>query len=89
MIKDLIGELSRAESEKESKLKSIFQRLIERFCENHIKWRQFISTVAGNVLMYSDVLNLELDFSRCVCIMIVKIFPSMGKLRRNEIDTWL
>ncbi|XP_047969957.1 DNA mismatch repair protein MSH6 [Salvia hispanica] len=46
VIKDLIGELSRAESEKESKLKSIFQRLIERFCENHIKWRQFISTVA-------------------------------------------
>lgn len=54
-IKDLLGELSQAESEKESKLKSILQRLIERFCDNHVKWRQFISTVAGN----SIVLNGE------------------------------
>ncbi|KAL3648107.1 hypothetical protein CASFOL_009075 [Castilleja foliolosa] len=45
-IKNWIGELSKAESEKESKLKSILQRLIGRFCENHIKWRQIVSTVA-------------------------------------------
>ncbi|KAK4418061.1 DNA mismatch repair protein MSH6 [Sesamum alatum] len=46
VIKELIGELSQAESEKESKLKSILQRLIGRFCENHNKWRQLVSTVA-------------------------------------------
>ncbi|KAL8527225.1 hypothetical protein ACS0TY_005198 [Phlomoides rotata] len=45
-IKTLIAELSKAESEKESKLKSILHRLIERFCENHIKWRQLVSTVS-------------------------------------------
>ncbi|KAI3449400.1 hypothetical protein Pfo_006065 [Paulownia fortunei] len=46
VIKKLIGELSQAESEKESKLKSILQRLIGRFCENHSKWRQIVSTIA-------------------------------------------
>lgn len=46
VIKKLLGELSQAESEKETKLKSILQRLIERFCENHIKWRQLVSTIA-------------------------------------------
>lgn len=55
MIKKLIGELSQAESEKESKLKSILQRLIERFCENHIKWRQLVSTIAG----IDALLNVE------------------------------
>ncbi|XAR61404.1 hypothetical protein NMG60_11035096 [Bertholletia excelsa] len=45
-IKKLIGELSQAESEKESKLKSILQRLVGRFCEHHDKWRQLVSTVA-------------------------------------------
>ncbi|KAH7862176.1 hypothetical protein Vadar_001089 [Vaccinium darrowii] len=45
-IKNLIGELSQAESEKESKLKSILQRLIGRFCEHHNKWRQYVSSVA-------------------------------------------
>ncbi|XP_057782207.1 DNA mismatch repair protein MSH6 [Salvia miltiorrhiza] len=58
VIKDLIGELSRAESEKESKLKSILQRLIERFCENHIKWRQYISAVAElDVLISLSIAN--------------------------------
>ena len=46
-IKKLIGELSQAESEKESKLKSILQRLVGRFSEHHNKWRQLVSTVAG------------------------------------------
>ncbi|XP_057474469.1 DNA mismatch repair protein MSH6-like [Actinidia eriantha] len=45
-IKKLIGELSQAESEKESKLKSILQRLVGRFGEHHNKWRQLVSTVA-------------------------------------------
>ncbi|CAA0824896.1 DNA mismatch repair protein MSH6 [Striga hermonthica] len=46
VIKDLMKELAQAESEKEAKLKSILRRLIERFCENHIKWRQIVSTIA-------------------------------------------
>ncbi|KAG8389557.1 hypothetical protein BUALT_Bualt02G0241600 [Buddleja alternifolia] len=45
-IKKLLGELSQAESEKESKLKSILHRLIGRFCENHSKWRRIVSTIA-------------------------------------------
>ncbi|PSS14723.1 DNA mismatch repair protein [Actinidia chinensis var. chinensis] len=45
-IKKLIGELSQAESEKESKLKSILQRLVGCFSEHHNKWRQLVSTVA-------------------------------------------
>ncbi|KAL7151089.1 hypothetical protein ABFS83_04G007600 [Erythranthe nasuta] len=46
VIKNLLGELSQAESERELKLKSILQRLIARFCENHAKWRQMVSTIA-------------------------------------------
>lgn len=45
-IKKFLGELSHAESEKESKLKSILQRLISRFCEHHDKWRQLVSSTA-------------------------------------------
>ncbi|XP_057966669.1 DNA mismatch repair protein MSH6 isoform X2 [Malania oleifera] len=45
-IKRLLGELSQAESEKESKLKSILQRLIGRFCEHHNEWRQLVSAIA-------------------------------------------
>ncbi|KAJ9171734.1 hypothetical protein P3X46_015053 [Hevea brasiliensis] len=45
-IKKLLGELSQSESEKESTLKSILQRLIGRFCEHHDKWRQLVSTTA-------------------------------------------
>ncbi|KAL2556591.1 DNA mismatch repair protein MSH6 [Forsythia ovata] len=46
VIKNLIGKLSQAESEKESKLKTILQRLIGKFCEHHNKWRQLISTIS-------------------------------------------
>lgn len=45
-IKNLVGQLSRAESEKDSKLKSILQRLIGRFCGDHDKWRQLVSSTA-------------------------------------------
>ncbi|XP_062143527.1 DNA mismatch repair protein MSH6 [Alnus glutinosa] len=45
-IKKLVGELSQAESEKESSLKSILQRLIGHFCEHHDKWRQLVSATA-------------------------------------------
>lgn len=45
-IRKMLTELSQAESEKESRLKNILQRLIGRFCEHHTKWRQLVSTVA-------------------------------------------
>ncbi|KAL5863022.1 hypothetical protein ACOSQ3_000536 [Xanthoceras sorbifolium] len=45
-IKKLLGELSQAESAKESALKSILQRLIGQFCEHHNKWRQLVSAMA-------------------------------------------
>ena len=46
-IKKFLGELSQAESEKESALKSILQRLIVSFCKYHDKWRQLVSATAG------------------------------------------
>lgn len=46
VIKKSIGELSQAESEKESKLKNILQRLVEHFSMHHDKWRQLVSTTA-------------------------------------------
>ncbi|KAK1281168.1 DNA mismatch repair protein MSH6 [Acorus gramineus] len=46
-IKKLLTELSHAESEKESKLKSIMQRLIGHFSEYHPKWKQLVSTTAA------------------------------------------
>lgn len=45
-IKKLLRELSEGESEKESTLKSILQRLIRRFCEHHNKWRLLVSATA-------------------------------------------
>jgi len=48
VLKELILELSKAESEKESKLKGILQNLIQLFVEHHTEWRQLVSVVAGN-----------------------------------------
>lgn len=45
-IKKLLAELSLAESEKESSLKSILKRLIGKFCEHHLQWRQLVSAIA-------------------------------------------
>uniref|UniRef100_A0A804UDM6 DNA mismatch repair protein n=1 Tax=Zea mays TaxID=4577 RepID=A0A804UDM6_MAIZE len=45
-LKELILELSKAESEKESKLKAILQNLIQLFVEHHTEWRQLVSVVA-------------------------------------------
>ncbi|CAI0425112.1 unnamed protein product [Linum tenue] len=45
-IKKLLVDLSQTQSEKESKLRSILQRLIGQFCEHHTKWRQLVSTIA-------------------------------------------
>jgi len=45
-LKELISELSKAEAEKESKLKGILQNLIQLFVEHHSEWRQLVSVVA-------------------------------------------
>lgn len=45
-IKKLLAAVSQAESEKDSKLKSILQRLVGRFCEHHNNWWQLVSTIA-------------------------------------------
>lgn len=57
-IKKSLEKLSQAESEKESSLKSILQRLIGRFCEHHLKWRQLVSAIAG-----CDVFPLHTDMN--------------------------
>ncbi|KAH6813900.1 MUTS-like protein 6 [Perilla frutescens var. frutescens] len=78
VIKHLIGELSQAESEKESKLKSILQRLIERFCENHIKWRQLVSTVAEiDVLISLSIASDYYEGKSCR--------PVIASLNPNEV----
>ncbi|KAL3849679.1 hypothetical protein ACJIZ3_011561 [Penstemon smallii] len=59
LIKKLIGELTHAESEKEAKLKSILQRLVGRFCEDHTKWRQMVSTVAELDVLISLSISSE------------------------------
>lgn len=46
-IKKSVGELTRAESEKDANLKSILQRLISKFCKHHDEWRQLVAVVAG------------------------------------------
>ncbi|KAF8657666.1 hypothetical protein HU200_059821 [Digitaria exilis] len=45
-LKELISELSKAEAEKESRLKGILQNLIQLFVEHHCEWRQLVSVVA-------------------------------------------
>nr|XP_043621145.1 DNA mismatch repair protein MSH6 isoform X2 [Erigeron canadensis] len=60
VIKDCLRELSEAESEKESKLKSIMQRLIGRFCEHHVSWRQLVTTVAELDVLVSIAIASDL-----------------------------
>ncbi|KAL5060662.1 hypothetical protein RYX36_032266 [Vicia faba] len=45
-IKIFLKELSHAESERETLLKSTFQRLIGRFCEHHTQWKQLVHATA-------------------------------------------
>ncbi|XP_024965615.1 DNA mismatch repair protein MSH6 isoform X2 [Cynara cardunculus var. scolymus] len=59
-IKNYIKKLSEAESEKESKFKSIMQRLIGRFCEHHVSWRQLISTAAELDVLISIAIASDL-----------------------------
>lgn len=59
-VKLWLAELAQAEREKESSLKNILQRLIGRFCEHHIKWRQLVSTTAELDVLIS--LAIACDF---------------------------
>lgn len=68
-IKKLLSELSQAESDKESALKSILQRLIKQFCEHHIKWRQLVSATAG---IQTLLLQIGLRFSPLFCDILQK-----------------
>ncbi|KAL4572174.1 hypothetical protein LXL04_018943 [Taraxacum kok-saghyz] len=70
-IKHYIRELSEAESEKESKLKSIMQRLIGRFCEHHVSWRQLVSTVAElDVLMSISIASDMYEGPTCRPVIV-------------------
>ncbi|PRQ21660.1 putative DNA mismatch repair protein MutS [Rosa chinensis] len=60
-IKKSLTELSQAESDRESSLKSILQRLIGQFCEHHIKWRQLVSVTAELDVLIS--LAIASDYS--------------------------
>ncbi|KAF2304770.1 hypothetical protein GH714_037905 [Hevea brasiliensis] len=77
-IKKLLGELSQSESEKESTLKSILQRLIGRFCEHHDKWRQLVSKQqywcsdgASFVLLTGPNMGGKSTLLRQVCLAVI------------------
>ncbi|KAJ8573706.1 hypothetical protein K7X08_010217 [Anisodus acutangulus] len=55
VLKKLIGELSLADSEKESNLKSILRRLIGRFCEHHNKWRELTSASRNSLVALDEL----------------------------------
>nr|XP_016507671.1 PREDICTED: DNA mismatch repair protein MSH6-like [Nicotiana tabacum] len=75
VLKKLIGELSQADSEKESKLKSILQRLIGRFCEHHNKWRELVSITAELDVLIS--LSIASDYYEGpTCRPNIKSVPS-------------
>jgi hypothetical protein len=59
-LKELILELSKAESETESKSEGI-QNLIQLFVEYHTEWRQLVCVVAGN----TSWLHAILSFLHC------------------------
>lgn len=70
-----MGELSQAETERESKLKSILQRLIGRFCEHHSIWRELISTIAGNLAFSnSSVCPTHFGFIVLITANLKKMF---------------
>ncbi|XP_010556697.1 PREDICTED: DNA mismatch repair protein MSH6 [Tarenaya hassleriana] len=64
--KKLLKERSQAESEKESALKNISQRLIAQFCEHHDKWRQLVSATAElDVLISLAIASDSYEGIRC------------------------
>ncbi|RAL49223.1 hypothetical protein DM860_014441 [Cuscuta australis] len=60
VIRKLMVELSQAETERESKLRTILQRLIRHFCEHHSKWRDLVSTIADLDVLIS--LSIASDY---------------------------
>ncbi|XP_062194119.1 DNA mismatch repair protein MSH6-like isoform X2 [Phragmites australis] len=65
-VKELISELSKAEAEKESKLKGILQKLIQLFVEHHSEWRQLVSVVAElDVLISIAIASDYFEGSTC------------------------
>ena len=74
-LKELISELSKAEAEKESKLKGILQNLIQLFVEHHSEWRQLVSVVAGNtscdIIFFSCTIVYSFSLPKVTNIPIV------------------
>ena len=74
-LKELISELSKAEAEKESKLKGILQNLIQLFVEHHSEWRQLVSVVAGNtscdIIFFSCTIVYSFSLPKVTNILIV------------------
>ncbi|CAM8991930.1 unnamed protein product [Rhodiola kirilowii] len=88
-IKKSLGELSRAESEKDATLKSILQRLISRFCEHHNDWRQLVAVVAELDVLAS--LAIASDFYEgptcCPTIMDVSNSNEVPHLKAQNLGT--
>uniref|UniRef100_A0A0E0M117 DNA mismatch repair protein n=1 Tax=Oryza punctata TaxID=4537 RepID=A0A0E0M117_ORYPU len=70
-VKELISELSKAEAEKEAKLKCILQNLIQLFVEHHSKWRQLVSVVAELDVLISIAIASDF-FEGPTCCPIIK-----------------
>uniref|UniRef100_A0A0E0ES22 DNA mismatch repair protein n=1 Tax=Oryza meridionalis TaxID=40149 RepID=A0A0E0ES22_9ORYZ len=70
-VKELISELSKAEAEKEAKLKCILQNLIQLFVEHHSKWRQLVSVVAELDVLISLAIASDF-FEGPTCCPIIK-----------------
>ncbi|GAB2298057.1 hypothetical protein Dimus_032132 [Dionaea muscipula] len=83
-IKKTLGELLKAESEKESKLKCILQRLIGRFCEHHKEWRQLVSTVAELDVLISLAIAREY-YEGPSCQPIISIGDNMPYLSAKSL----
>uniref|UniRef100_J3MXB1 DNA mismatch repair protein n=1 Tax=Oryza brachyantha TaxID=4533 RepID=J3MXB1_ORYBR len=70
-VKELISELSKAEAEKEAKLKCILQKLIQLFVEHHSKWRKLVSVVAELDVLISLAIASDF-FEGPTCCPIIK-----------------
>ncbi|XP_020269979.1 DNA mismatch repair protein MSH6 isoform X2 [Asparagus officinalis] len=59
-IKKYLSKLAQAEADRESKLKSILQRLLGQFSEHHNKWRLLVSVIAELDVLIS--LSISSDY---------------------------
>ncbi|KAL9668414.1 hypothetical protein QQ045_002795 [Rhodiola kirilowii] len=73
-----LGELSRAESEKDATLKSIMQRLISRFCEHHNDWRRLVAVVAELDVLASLAIVSDFYEGPTCCPTIMDVSNSNG-----------